>query len=87
MVQHLREEDGFIRRERLQHYIILGGIYADTPAQRKMSKWLSHAAYLGCGHCVLLGTPGPTGRGMYFTGYEEKIAAGEECHPCTVLWV
>ena len=84
-MQHLRAEDGFIGTETLQHHIILGGIYADTPAQRKISKWRSHAAYNGCGHCALLGKPGPTGRGMYFTGYEEERAAGESATPALCI--
>lgn len=67
---------------RLRHYVILGGIYADTPAQRKLSKWLGHSAYLGCGHCMLLGTVGPNGHGMYFQGYTEQRAAGI-CSVCS----
>lgn len=57
----------------LRHYVILGGVYADTPAQRKLSKWMGHSAYLGCGHCTMLGT---WDNGMYFQGYTEEKAAG-----------
>ena len=83
VVEHLKNAGGVVVPTRLQHFIILGGIYADTPAQRKLSKWLGHSAYLGCGHCMLLGTVGPNGHGMYFQGYTEMRAAGI-CSVCPV---
>ena len=42
MVEHLKGEDGNVSKRELQHHVLLGGIYADTPAQRKMSKWRGH---------------------------------------------
>ena len=77
-MEHVRDEAGGLTKHATRHHVILGGQYADTPAQLKMSKWRGHGAYNGCGHCGLLGQPGPSGRGMYFRGYEEKRAAGEE---------
>ncbi|CAL8471876.1 g11418 [Coccomyxa elongata] len=71
---------------RLRHYTILGGIYADTPAQRKLSKWLGHSAYLGCDHCLLLGTVGPNDHGMYFQGYTEMRAAGNAALRARHAW-
>ena len=74
-VEHTKDAAGVVCKRSLRHHVLLGGIYADTPAQRKLSKWMGHGGYLGCGHCMLLGTVGPTGHGMYFQGYEEERAA------------
>lgn len=74
MVEHLKDAGEVVVPARLRHYVILGGVYADTPAQRKQSKWLGHSAYLGCGHCMLL--VGPNGHGMSFQGYTEETASG-----------
>ena len=77
MVEHKKNAAGVITTSQIDHHIILGGVYADTPAQKKLSKWMGHSSYLGCGHCMLLGKCGPTGHGMCFQGYEHKRAAGE----------
>eukprot|EP00198_Chlamydomonas_reinhardtii_P014401 XP_001703738.1 predicted protein [Chlamydomonas reinhardtii] len=53
------------------HKMFLGGIFADTPANRTLSLWLSHAAKNACGHCMLLGETGPNGHGTYFLGYNK----------------
>lgn len=76
VVEHTKDAAGVVCKRPLQHHVLLGGMYADTPAQRKLSKCMGHGGYLGCGHCMLLGTVGPTGHGMYFQGYEEQRAAG-----------
>ena len=73
VVEHLKDAGGVVVPKQLRHYVILGGVYADTPAQRKLSKWMSHSAYLGCGHCMMLGT---WDNGMYFQGCTEERAAG-----------
>ncbi|KAK9918436.1 hypothetical protein WJX75_004081 [Coccomyxa subellipsoidea] len=73
VVEHLKDAGGVVVPKTLRHYVVLGGVYADTPAQRKLSKWMGHSAYLGCGHCMILGT---WDHGMYFQGYTEPRAAG-----------
>jgi hypothetical protein len=52
--------------QEFDHIFLCSGVHGDTPAQRKVSCLLSHAAYLGCPYCVLRGVPGPDGHGMYF---------------------
>ncbi len=76
MVEHTKDAAGVVYKKELQHHVLLGGVYEDMPAQRTFSEWMGHGGYLGCGHCMLLGTIGPTGHGIYSQGYEEKRAAG-----------
>ena len=76
MVEHKKDAANVITKTEIDHHVILAGIYADTPAQKKLSKWMGYSSYLGCGHCMFLGKCGPTGHGMYFQGYEEARAAG-----------
>lgn len=61
------------------HRAFLGAAYGDSPIQKKLSRWLSHTATLGCGFCCLRGVHPVDGsrRGMYFTGYKETTLAGE----------
>ncbi|GLI64632.1 hypothetical protein VaNZ11_007950 [Volvox africanus] len=55
-------------RQLFEHKIFLSAIFADTPANRKLSLWNSHTSATGCGHCLLKGVSGEGG-GMYFPGY------------------
>ena len=73
---HTRDAAGVITKSEVYHHVILSGMYGDHTAQKKLNKWMGHSSHLGCGHCLLLGTCGPTGHGMYFQGYEEARAAG-----------
>lgn len=59
-----------------RHTILLSGVFGDSPAIKKLAYWLSHAAYLGCGYCVLRGSVGPAGNGMYFPGYVKRTSYG-----------
>ena len=45
------DQDGKPVMREFTHYILLTGIYADTPAASKLSLTLGHSAYLGCGKC------------------------------------
>ena len=68
-----RGPDGAVARTYV-HCAILGAVSADTPAQRKVSKWAGHGAYVGCGRCLMLGTAGTSSNGhagMRFLGYTE----------------
>ena len=77
MVEHKKDADGVISKSEINHNVVLAGIYADTPARKKLNTWMGHSAYLGCGDCMLLGNCGPTRYGMYFQGYEETRAASQ----------
>lgn len=45
-----------IEQRRCTHKMLLGAVYGDSPGIKKLAKWLSHSAYLGCGYCLLRGT-------------------------------
>ena len=77
--EHKLDGDGMVVKSDLNHQIFLCGVTADTPANRKLSGFLSHASYKGCPYCWLSGCLGPTGRGMYFPGYDQPTATG--IHP------
>jgi hypothetical protein len=62
-----------------KHIVLLGGVFGDSPAIKKLAKWLSHAAYLGCGYCLLRGTVPAGGHGMYFAGYAQPTCHGTLC--------
>lgn len=49
------------------HKMLLGAVYGDSPGVKKLAKWLSHSAYLGCGYCLLMGVYAH--RAMRFLGY------------------
>ena len=68
--------NGQIIESDLHHRIFLSGVTADTPANQKLSRFLSHAARLACPYCWLLGNPGPNGHGMYFPGYSAPTDIG-----------
>ncbi|GIL67471.1 hypothetical protein Vafri_20814 [Volvox africanus] len=57
---------------KFNHKIFLSGIYADTPANRKLSLWNSHASGTGCGHCLLKGHSKDSG-GMFFPGHASPV--------------
>ena len=63
-------EDGQVRQKTIQHTILLGGVYGDSPGIKKLALWLGHAAYLGCGYCLLKGTY--LQRAMRYLGYAKK---------------
>lgn len=65
-----------IQKRFFKHAIVLTEISADTPANRSVSKWLGHAAYLGCGHCKLRGQR--DGHGMYRCGYWKPAQTGAQ---------
>lgn len=44
------------------------GAFGDSPFRQKLSCWLGHSAYLGCGWCIFEGWHSG---GMYFKGYSE----------------
>jgi hypothetical protein len=67
--QCLMDGGGRLVKTNLQHRIFLSGIVADTPANRKLSKFMGHTAILACPYCWLGGTTGPSGRGKYYLGY------------------
>mgnify|MGYP001810129151 FL=1 len=48
--------DGQVQVELVDHKILLGGVFGDSPGIKKLARWLSHSAYLGCGYCMLKGT-------------------------------
>ena len=70
-----------LKKRTFTHYVILTDVAADTPANRALSKALSHAARLGCPYCTLRGVPGPSGRGMYFCGYCHPVPYGMYLQP------
>jgi hypothetical protein len=37
------------------HKMLLGVIYGDSPGIKKLTLWLSHSAYMGCGYCWFVG--------------------------------
>ena len=53
------------------HYILLTGIYADTPAASKLSLSLGHSAYLGCGRCWVRGIR--VGNTIRWYGYVKPV--------------
>ena len=57
------------------HTIVLSGVFGDSPALKKLARWLSHVAFFGCGFCMLRGTK-VSGGGMYFLGYDKKVGFG-----------
>jgi hypothetical protein len=57
------------------HTFLLGAVYGDTPAQKKVSCSLGHGAYLACHFCCMRGVRGPAGTGMYFPVSEEGGAS------------
>lgn len=81
MVQGYRSLHAIRLRARLSAYrhlptgVFLSSVIADTPANRKLSKWLATASYLGCPYCWLKGTRGDNG-GMYFKGYCSECETG-----------
>lgn len=42
------------------HHVLLGGVFADEPASKKISKWKSHGSYLACGFCNCRGVLDPS---------------------------
>lgn len=60
----LTGEAGTVERE---HYVLLGAVHGDNPAQKKVTGHSGCSAYLGCGFCLCRGVkvPGQKG-GMYF---------------------
>ena len=75
MVDHTAGADGKVQQRSFKHTILLGGVFGDSPGIKKVAKWLSHSAYLGCGYCMLRGTTGDKG-GMYFVGYLAPTSYG-----------
>lgn len=59
-----------------KHRILVSGIAADTPAQRKLSRWLAHNAYRGCGWCWLHSQRSPDNV-QFWGGYAAPAPAGE----------
>ena len=60
--------------EVVPHHAVLGGVYGDTPAARKLNKWLGHSSFLSCGYCLLRGD-NRSGT-MRFLGYAQTTACG-----------
>jgi hypothetical protein len=42
-----------------RHRVLLGGVFADEPASKKISKWKLHGSYLACGFCNCRGVLDP----------------------------
>lgn len=61
------------RGDTFKHTIVLSGVFGDSPALKKLARWLSHVAYLGCGFCQ---GGLKDGGGMYFLGYDEPVGYG-----------
>ena len=55
------------------HYAFLGAVYADSPAQRKMSRFQSFSGGLGCGRCKLRAI---SSAGMKYLGYVVPVPCG-----------
>jgi hypothetical protein len=73
LLQRRRQADGSITTSTARVHVVLTAQHADTPANRKMTKWMSHTAQRGCGYCVLMGKKAPGG-GMCFGGYQQPTA-------------
>lgn len=69
----LAADNKTIEKREFGHTILLGGVFGDSPGIKKLARWLSHAAYLGCGYCWLRGI---YSGGMYFAGYAEPTSYG-----------
>jgi hypothetical protein len=73
--------DGQLQVEQVDHKILLGAVYGDSPGIKKLARWLSHAAYLGCGYCWIKGTY--AAGAVRFTGYlcevEHKLSEPVLC--------
>lgn len=63
--------DGQLQVQNVQHKILLGGIFGDSPGIKKLSRWLSHSAFLGCGYCWIRGTY--AAGAVRFTGYLHPV--------------
>lgn len=57
------------------HRVLVSGVAADGPAQRKLSRWLAHNAYRGCGWCWLQSLRSPDNV-QYWGGYAAAAPAG-----------
>lgn len=66
--------NGKVQVEMVDHKILLGGVFGDSPGIKKLARWLSHAAYLGCGYCLLKGTY--AAGAVRFFGYVEPTNTG-----------
>lgn len=57
--------------------MLLSGVAADTPANRKLSLWLSHNAYRGCGWCWLQSVREQGDSANWWRGYLRRAPAGD----------
>jgi hypothetical protein len=71
----LGEDNAVVQGDTFKHTILLSGVFGDSPAMKKLARWLSHAAYFGCGFCMMRGTK-VGGGGMYFLGYAHPTSYG-----------
>ena len=39
----------------MHKHLFLDGVFADSPARAKLTRWLGHSAQLGCGWCRFQG--------------------------------
>ena len=56
----VRVPDGSGATRAFLHHVLLGGVFADEPASKKISRWKSHGSYLACGFCNCRGVLDPT---------------------------
>lgn len=80
LVKEHRLEKGDLNTNVVRHLALLEGVAGDTPANRKISRWMGHGGYLGCGYCCLRGVreddKGNKLSSMCFTGYAKKTGWG-----------
>ena len=65
------QADGTTKEEIREKYLFLDGVFADSPARAKLTRWLGHAAQLGCGWCRFHGQK--LDKAMRFRGYVEPV--------------
>ena len=83
--------NGQITQQTMAHSFLLSGVYADTPAGKKLTKHAGQSSYLGCGHCWCMGVyaegsmrfPPKLRYGRFKKGEREGLLP-DYSKPCTV---
>jgi hypothetical protein len=74
VTKHTKAEgSGDIIRQRINHRILLGGVYGDSPGLKKVNRWMLHSATLGCGYCPIRAQRRSEGSGNYYGGYAAPV--------------
>ena len=66
--------DGTIKEETAHKHLFLDGVFADSPARAKLTRWLGHSAQLGCGWCRFQGQT--LEKATRFLGYSKEAKQG-----------